>query len=45
MIWGFSRCFYLDPILFALVQRIWGMNGLVCEVFFVHAVALEPETI
>jgi len=23
---------------FALVQRIWGINGLVCELFFVHAV-------
>jgi len=29
---------------FALVQRIRGINGLVCEVFFVHAVAYEPET-
>jgi hypothetical protein len=38
-----SRIIYLDPILFALVQRIRGINGLVCEVFFVHASAWEPK--
>jgi len=31
------KTLYLDPIIFALVQRIRGIIGLVREVFFVHA--------
>jgi hypothetical protein len=40
---GTSKAFLSRSNPFVLVQRIRGMNGLVCEVFFVHGGAKEPE--